>query len=147
MIVVRSFDVNNPGEEVEDIRGGVAGGSIIQGVLRVGDDVEIRPGYTKTDQDGNHICCPIFSKIVTLKAEKNDLQYAVPGGLIGVGLQIDPTFTRADKLVGQVLGHENNLPDVLSTIEVSFLLLKRLLGVRTSAGEKGARVSNYHVYP
>lgn len=32
MIVIRSFDVNKPGFEVDDIKGGVAGGSI----LRVG---------------------------------------------------------------------------------------------------------------
>jgi hypothetical protein len=30
------------------------------------------------------------------------VQYAVPGGLIGVGLTVDPTLTRADRLVGQV---------------------------------------------
>ena len=30
MIVIRSFDVNKPGSEVEDLQGGVAGGSILQ---------------------------------------------------------------------------------------------------------------------
>ena len=30
MIVIRSFDVNKPGAEVEEIRGGVAGGSILK---------------------------------------------------------------------------------------------------------------------
>jgi translation initiation factor 2 subunit 3 len=35
LIVIRSFDVNKPGTEVEDLRGGVAGGSILQGVLKV----------------------------------------------------------------------------------------------------------------
>ena len=34
-IVIRSFDVNKPGAEVEDLKGGVAGGSILKGVLRV----------------------------------------------------------------------------------------------------------------
>ena len=29
MIVIRSFDVNKPGAEVDDIKGGVAGGSIL----------------------------------------------------------------------------------------------------------------------
>lgn len=29
------------------------------------------------------MCKPIFSKIVSLFAEHNDLQYAAPGGLIG----------------------------------------------------------------
>ena len=40
----RSFDVNKPGSEVEDLRGGVAGGSILRGVLKVGQEIEIRPG-------------------------------------------------------------------------------------------------------
>ena len=35
LIVIRSFDVNKPGCEVEDLKGGVAGGSILQGVLKV----------------------------------------------------------------------------------------------------------------
>lgn len=30
MIVIRSFDVNKPGFEVDEIRGGVAGGSILR---------------------------------------------------------------------------------------------------------------------
>ena len=33
--VIRSFDVNKPGAEVEDLKGGVAGGSILKGVLKV----------------------------------------------------------------------------------------------------------------
>lgn len=39
---------------------------------------------------------------MSLYAEHNDLKFAVPGGLIGVGTKIDPTLTRADRLVGQV---------------------------------------------
>ncbi len=35
LIVIRSFDVNKPGAEVDDLKGGVAGGSIMRGVLRV----------------------------------------------------------------------------------------------------------------
>lgn len=36
LIVIRSFDVNKPGCEVDDLKGGVAGGSILQGVLKRG---------------------------------------------------------------------------------------------------------------
>ena len=47
--------------------------------------------------------------------------YAVPGGLIGVGTTIDPTLTRSDRLVGQVLGLKGHLPDVFSEVKlVSF---------------------------
>ena len=35
LIVIRSFDVNKPGAEVEELKGGVAGGSILRGVLKV----------------------------------------------------------------------------------------------------------------
>lgn len=123
--VIRSFDVNKPGCEVDDLKGGVAGGSILKGVLKVrfhsalactrkipivlgfaemllcfvntsvapvtlnplwlqvGQEIEVRPGIVSKDQEGKLMCKPIFSKIVSLFAEHNDLQYAAPGGLIG----------------------------------------------------------------
>jgi translation initiation factor 2 subunit 3 len=94
MIVIRSFDVNKPGAEIDDLKGGVAGGSILTGVLRLGDEIEIRPGIVTRDQEGKIMCKPIFSRIITLFAETNDLKFAVPGGLIGLyppPLQLWPT--------------------------------------------------------
>ena len=58
--------------------------------------------------------------------------YAVPGGLIGAGLRIDPFLTCADALVGQIIGHPGKMPEVLNEIEVSYYLLKRLLGVKSA---------------
>ena len=46
--------------------------------------------------------------------------------------QVDPTLTRADRLVGQVLGQVGALPDVFTELEINFFLLRRLLGVRTT---------------
>jgi len=139
LIVIRSFDVNRPGTEVDDLRGGVAGGTLFQGVLKVGDEVEVRPGIVSKDASGNVSCRPIFSKIVSLFAENNDLNFAVPGGLIGVGTKIDPTLCRGDRLVGQVLGHVGKLPDVFIELEINFFLLRRLLGVKAE-GEKQNKV-------
>jgi len=140
MIVIRSFDVNKPGEDVQDLKGGVAGGSITQGVLRVGDRIEVRPGITFRNSSGTLACSPIISVIRSMNAEGNELQYAVPGGLIGVGTKIDPTLTRADRLVGQVLGAVGTLPDIFSEVEINFFLLRRLLGVATEGDSKGAKV-------
>ncbi len=84
------------------VQGGVAGGSITQGVLRVGQEIELRPGITSRTSSGAVKCTPIYSRILSLFAERNDLEIAVPGGLVGVGTHIDPTLTRADRLVGQV---------------------------------------------
>ena len=63
----------------------------VQGVLRKGQEIEIRPGIVTKDAEGRAACIPIYSRIITLLAEQNDLQYAVPGGLIGVGTTVSAT--------------------------------------------------------
>ncbi|XP_024612080.1 eukaryotic translation initiation factor 2 subunit 3-like isoform X3 [Neophocaena asiaeorientalis asiaeorientalis] len=140
VVFIRSFDVNKPGCEVDDLKGGVAGGSILKGVLKVGQEIEVRPGIVSKDSEGKLMCKPIFSKIVSLFAEHNDLQYAAPGGLIGVGTKIDPTLCRADRMVGQVLGAVGALPEIFTELEISYFLLRRLLGVRTEGDKKAAKV-------
>ncbi|KAI0759105.1 initiation factor eIF2 gamma, C terminal-domain-containing protein [Fomes fomentarius] len=112
LVVIRSFDVNKPGAEVDE-------------------EIEIRPGNVTKDAQGCNRCKPIFSRIVSLHAESNHLQFAVPGGLIGVGTRIDPTLCRADRLVGQVLGAVGKLPKIFTELEISLFLLRRLLGVKT----------------
>lgn len=72
-------------------------------VFQIGDEIEVRPGIVSKNSEGRIKCTPILSRILTLFAEENDLKYAVPGGLIGVGTKIDPTLCRADRLVGQVI--------------------------------------------
>lgn len=134
LIVIRSFDVNKPGAEVADLKGGVAGGSILSGVLRLGQEIEVRPGLVTKDNEGKTHCKPIYSKIASLFAEHNDLKFAVPGGLIGVGTKIDPTLCRADRLVGQVLGEVGKLPLIYVELEINYFLLRRLLGV--ASGDK-----------
>jgi len=138
MIVIRSFDVNKPGEEVKDLKGGVAGGSILMGVLKIGQEIEVRPGIVSKDGDGKPVCQPILAQVVSLFAEKNSLQYAVPGGLIGLGTKIDPTLTRTDRLVGNVIGDPGHLPDIFGELEINFFLLRRLLGVKTDGDSKGS---------
>lgn len=100
---------------------------------KVGQEIEIRPGVIMRKESGEFSCRPIRSKIVSLYADKNDLEYAVPGGLIGVGTKIDPELCRADRMVGHVLGAalSNSLPDIYSEITIRWFLLKRLVGVRT----------------
>lgn len=46
------------------------------------------------------------------------MQFAVPGGLIGVGTKIEPTLCRADRLVGQVLGAVGALPKIFIELQV-----------------------------
>lgn len=136
MIIIRSFDVNKPGCEIDDLKGGIAGGSILHGVLKLGDEIEVRPGIVSRDANGVVKCTPLVSRITSLNSENVPLKYAVPGGLIGVGTSIDPTLCRGDRLVGQILGLKGRLPDIYGELEVRFQLLRRLLGVKADNGKQ-----------
>jgi translation initiation factor 2 subunit 3 len=139
MIVIRSFDINRPGTDVRLLEGGVAGGSILEGCLRVGEEVEIRPGIIEKNE--GRIACRIRrAKIISLMAENNRLEFAVPGGLIGVGLTLDPSTCRADRLAGQVIGLPGKLPMVYNQLWISFSLFQRLLGVVQSANQAETRI-------
>lgn len=127
MVIVRSFDINKPGTECNKIQGGIAGGSILQGVFQLGQEIEVRPGHIYKE-NGKLYCRPLRSKILSLFAEKNKLEFAVPGGLVGVGTDIDPGFTRGDKLVGHMLGIPGHLPSVFNELEIHCFLLHRVLG-------------------
>jgi translation initiation factor 2 subunit 3 len=92
------------------------------------------------DTSGEITCRPIKSRIKTIRTENNDLLYACPGGLIAIGLMIDPSMTRNDRLVGNVLGYPGYLPDIYVELEISFYLLRRLIGVK-SEGNKETKIS------
>ena len=106
----------------------------------VGMEVEIRPGHLYKDQEDNIRCSPIKSRIVSLNAEKNNLLYAIPGGLIGVGLLVDPAITRNDRMVGNVLGQHGDMPPIYIEIDVQYHLMRKLLGMKKAGETKPTKV-------
>nr|UXY87889.1 eukaryotic translation initiation factor gamma SU [Cryptomonas curvata] len=129
LFLVRSFDINKPGCRIQEIKGGIVGGTILSGILSINDKIEIRPGITVKTSKGKIRSFSLKSTTISLSTEKNSLKYAIPGGLIGIGTNIDPTLTRADRLIGQILGHRNFLPDIYIYIIVKYRLFKRLIGI------------------
>ena len=109
MLVVRSFDINKPGTEVKDIKGGVLGGGIVQGELKIGDEIDVRPGI----RVGNE-WRPIKTKVVGLQKAGKNLERADEGGLLGVLTELDPSLAKTDFLAGSVAGRE--LPPVIDKI-------------------------------
>ena len=91
------------------------------------------------DSEDNIQFSPIKCRIVSLQAENNPLLYAVPGGLIAVGLMIDPSITRNDRIVGNVLGVEGNLPDIIVEIDIQFSMLKK--SMTTGSDKKPLKIS------
>ena len=129
MYVARSFDVNKPGTPVEELKGGVIGGTIVQGKFRVGDEIEIRPGV-RVERRGKVEYVPLFTTITSLKSGNTPLQEAYPGGLIGVGTLLDPSITKGDALIGNVVGKPDQLPPVWEELSIEVSLMERVVGLR-----------------
>ncbi|MEM4137197.1 MAG: translation initiation factor IF-2 subunit gamma [Candidatus Anstonellaceae archaeon] len=124
MYVVRSFDINKPGTQIENLRGGVFGGSIVQGKIKVGDVLSLRPGLLKKQKD-KQVFVPVDLKVVSINTEKGPVEEAVAGGLIGIGTLLDPSLTKGDLLVGQLFGKEEALGSFVSEAVIQYELVKR----------------------
>ena len=134
MFTIRSFDVNYPGTEPENLQGGVLGGTLKQGRLTVGEEIEINPGL----ETGGR-WTPLHTKIASLHAEKTSLQEAGPGGLIGVGTLLDPSLTKADRLAGSIVGEVGKLPPTVQSLELEMHLMERVVG--TAEEQKSSPLS------
>jgi len=129
MFCARSFDVNKPGTKVKDLVGGVIGGSLKQGQLNVGDEIEIRPGI-KAEEHNKVIWKPITTKIIGIKSGGESLKSVVAGGSIGILTALDPYLTKSDGLTGSVIGYRDKLPDVWYELELEPKLLERIVGAK-----------------
>ena len=127
MPILRSFDVNKPGTPADEISGGVIGGSISRGVFEVGNEVEICPGI-RVEKGGRSYYEALFTEIVSLNVAGRSVEKATCGGLIGVGTLLDPALTKADSLVGNVVGKPSSLPPVLNSLSIDVELFERALG-------------------
>ena len=115
--IVRSFDVNKPSTPADKIVGAVVGGTIKTGHLKIGDKVKIIPGVVLANGQ-NH---PIEAYIETLKTDTTPLEIAYPGGLIGIGLSIDPTLSKEDRLVGNfIVGSDDNINKIFKTCTINY---------------------------
>ena len=122
-LVVRSFDVNKPGKALDKLIGGVVGGGLVQGKLKVGDEIEIRPGI-KTEKGW----LPIITKITSLATENAKLKEATPGGSIAIGTTLDPSTTKQDTLLGAVIGYPGKMPEILNEIKLKVKLFDKVIG-------------------
>jgi len=127
MYTARSFDINKPGARPNDLRGGVIGGSLIQGVIKVGQEIEIAPGR-RIEVEGKKTIETISTKIESLFTGGKSVKEATPGGLIAIGTYLDPARTKSDSFAGKVIGSLGNLPQTMDKFNLSINLLKRVVG-------------------
>ncbi len=127
MHVARSFDINSPGTVPDSLKGGVLGGSLIQGTLNIGDEIEIVPGI-KTEVGGKDVYQRITTKVTSLVAGGRSVKSVRPGGLISIGTALDPSITKSDGLTGRMIGIPGHLPAVVHDFNMKTTLLDRVVG-------------------
>ncbi|MGM0605394.1 MAG: translation initiation factor IF-2 subunit gamma [Halobacteriota archaeon] len=127
MFVARSFDINRPGTTWESLSGGVVGGSLVDGKLSVGDEIELRPGR-QVESGGKSEWRSLETTVRSLQAGSQSAEEVTPGGLIGVGTGLDPSLTKGDALAGQVAGRPGTLPPTREAFEMEVDLLDRVVG-------------------
>ncbi|MFB6155745.1 MAG: translation initiation factor IF-2 subunit gamma [Haloferacaceae archaeon] len=133
VFVARSFDINRPGTTWDKLTGGVVGGSLVQGTLDVGDELELRPGR-EVEEGGQSEWRSISTEVRSLQAGGQSVDTVTPGGLVGVGTGLDPSLTKGDALAGQVAGEPGTLPPVHESFEMDIELLDRIVGTEDEEG-------------
>ncbi len=127
MYVARSFDVNKPGSDIESLKGGVIGGSLVRGEFSVGDEIEIVPGIQVT-KGNKSVWENVTTEIISLMAGKNSYEKIRTGGLAAVGTRLDPFLTKGDAFTGRVAGAVGKVPDMTFYLRIQSNLLKRVVG-------------------
>jgi len=127
--VARSFDVNKPGAKPRDLKGGVLGGTLKSGILKVGDEIEIKPGMTVKKHDKTEYI-PLKTKILGLQVGNTKLEEAEPSGSLAIQTELDPLLAKTDNLSGCLVGKK--LPDAVFTLKLNVNLFKEVLGTEKS---------------
>jgi len=127
-LVARSFDINRPGTEIKNIHGGVLGGILKQGILNVGDQIEIKPGIS-TKKHNETIYKTLTTKILSLHKGNQNVSAVEPGASISIETSLDPFLTKADSLTGCVVSLIGKLPEIKYKLKLKTKLFPEVFGL------------------
>jgi translation initiation factor 2 subunit 3 len=117
--------LQNSGSTIDKIKGGVIGGSLTQGIFKIGDEIEIKPGLNNEKKQNYE---PIYTEITSLGTGAGTVDSVKPGGLVAIGTKLDPTLTRGDSLLGSIVGKPDSLPDNSNNAKVEVSLFDSAVG-------------------
>ncbi|MDO8623432.1 MAG: translation initiation factor IF-2 subunit gamma [archaeon] len=127
-LIARSFDINKPGTSIKEIKGGVLGGVLRKGKLKVGDEIEIKPGlnFKKANQQ---VYETLITKILAIHKGNKTVNEVEPGASISIETELDPFLTKSDSLTGCILSSKGSLPEITHKLKIKIELFKEILGI------------------
>jgi len=126
-LIARSFDINKPGITINKLKGGVLGGILKKGKLKVGDEIEIKPGLS-IKKANQQFYKTLTTKILSLHKGNKSVKEVSPGASISIETELDPFLTKTDSLTGCLVSTKNNLPEISHEIKITSELFKEVLG-------------------
>ena len=126
-LVARSFDINRPGSILRELHGAVLGGTLKRGMLRVGDEIEIKPGRVVKEAN-KYRYETIKTKIKGLYRAK-PVQELVPGGSMSIETELDMALGKGDALAGNVVSIKGKLPELTQRLKIQYKLFGEASGV------------------
>ncbi len=130
-VVARSFDINRPGKEIPNLNGGVLGGILKRGILRVGDEIEIKPGLG-VKKANQMVYETLNTKILSIYKGSESVKEIGSGASISIETELDPYMTKTDSLIGSVISRKGLLPEISYNIKMKYELFENLSGVPNS---------------
>ena len=127
-LVARSFDINKPGTNIPNLKGGVLGGILKKGKLKIGDEIEIKPGLN-IKKNNQTTYQTLTTKILSLYKGAKSIQEISPGASISIETSLDPFLTKADSLNGCVVSLKGNLPEITHKLSIKVKLFEEVLGM------------------
>ncbi|MCF7910194.1 translation initiation factor IF-2 subunit gamma [Candidatus Pacearchaeota archaeon] len=134
-LIARSFDINRPGSEIPNLKGGVFGGILKKGILKVGDEIEIKPGRKITKSQNQSEYKTLKTKILSLYKGAQKVQEVTPGASISIETALDPNMTKTDILTGCVASTTSSkiLPEITYKLKLKTNLFEKILGISNNS--------------
>ena len=126
-LVARSFDINKPGTDIPKLKGGVLGGILKKGKLKVGDEIEIKPGLN-IEKAHQQTYETLKTTILSLHKGVESVKEVFPGVSLSIETGLDPFLTKTDSLTGCLVSTKDNLPEISHSIKIKSNLFKEVLG-------------------
>jgi len=127
-LIARSFDINKPGTKIEKLHGGVLGGILKEGTLKVGDEIEIKPGLNVKKSHGQTEYQTLKTKILSLHKGNNSVKEITPGASISIETSLDPFLTKTDSLTGCIASKPGVLPEITHKLKLKSEIFKEVFG-------------------
>ncbi|MBU2562444.1 MAG: translation initiation factor IF-2 subunit gamma [Nanoarchaeota archaeon] len=126
-LIARSFDINKPGTKISNLKGGVLGGILKKGKLKVGEEIEIKPGLS-IKKANQRTYQTLTTDILSLYKGNISVKEVTPGASISIETNLDPFLAKTDSLTGCLVSTKDNLPEISHTIKIKTKLFEKVLG-------------------